>query len=292
MIKLHEFIRRFGLLPYFIFVVLKSLFINMINFILMKIFVCRQLRFFKLKSISKNSDTVFILGSGYSVNDLTDKNWNEIRENYSIGFNFWIANKFIPDIFFFEPAEDYRGLLLMLEESQSRYKNIPIIIKGTTSLKFCAIKSAIKYTKRAGHKLFFARETDLPSMSNKDLIRSLRIIKKLGLLSTNILTQSRSSIFMYIYISIIQGYKNIVLVGVDLSGPYFYDDPNFSLYPVYSGQKSTDLAINSSSNNLIDTETAILALQEELSNYYDFKLFVTSEKSKLSSSLEIYKFHE
>lgn len=291
MIKIHLLIRRAGLLPYLFFLFFKSIIANFFVFLYIKIFVYRKLKYFNFTNYKNTSKTIFILGSGSSVNELTDENWRKIKNNTSIGLNFWIAHKFIPDFLFIEPALEYRGLLSIIEESENRYKNVTFIIKGIESLKFNSTKKLVRAIVKANHKMFFAREIGLPSFNINDLTKSLRILRIIGFFNINILAQSRSSIVLLLYYSIIKGYKEIVLSGIDLCGSYFYEDKNFTLYTVFHGQNNSTLKINSKSKNLIDTESAIVALVKELNKFFDFQIFVTSHNSVLSKYFSIYSFN-
>ena len=68
--------------------------------------------------VSKNNDNtaLFILGTGRSVNEYEPEQWKIIRNNFSIGINYWILHDFIPDLFMLEfldeaPANNYDKIL-------------------------------------------------------------------------------------------------------------------------------------------------------------------------------------
>jgi hypothetical protein len=95
----------------------------------------------------KTSDTVFILGSGWSINEIPDERWSAIARHESIGFNFWPVHPFVPCIFVFENlctglqqdlyraffattarrADDYRGVVKIATEphAQSERQLLP-----------------------------------------------------------------------------------------------------------------------------------------------------------------------
>jgi hypothetical protein len=50
----------------------------------------------------KTSDTLYILGSGPSINHLSSKCFSLIKEADSIGFNFWFAHEFVPSFYCFQ----------------------------------------------------------------------------------------------------------------------------------------------------------------------------------------------
>ena len=68
---------------------------------------------------NKNSDTLFILGSGESINSI--KIWDKIRSHDSIGFNYFIFNNFVPSFYILESTypeykDEYNAQLLLIEK--------------------------------------------------------------------------------------------------------------------------------------------------------------------------------
>src|SRR5205085_6794487 len=57
----------------------------------------------------KTSDTLFILGSGPSINAISPDRWEAIARSDSIGFNFWLYHPFVPKIYFFESTSPWQG---------------------------------------------------------------------------------------------------------------------------------------------------------------------------------------
>src|ERR1700732_770880 len=61
----------------------------------------------------QNSDTLFILGSGPSINQISSERWAAISHHDTIGFNFWLYHRFVPKIYFAEShilGMDLQGL--------------------------------------------------------------------------------------------------------------------------------------------------------------------------------------
>jgi len=77
----------------------------------------------------KKSDTLFILGSGPSINLITESEWAHIREHDSVGFNWWMAHDFVPSFYLlqFVKAE---ALLNLARDRSSAYKNVPLLLRG------------------------------------------------------------------------------------------------------------------------------------------------------------------
>ena len=68
----------------------------------------------------KTSDTVFILGSGWSINEITDARWSIIARHDSIAMNFWPFHPFVPRIYLFENIIRKVGSELMFDTLQDR----------------------------------------------------------------------------------------------------------------------------------------------------------------------------
>ena len=80
----------------------------------------------------KTSDTLFFLGSGYSVTDLTDKDWDLIAQHDSIGVNNWVYHPFVPTYFVMETAkyeEQFNHVKESFQLRKEEYKNVPFIIQ-------------------------------------------------------------------------------------------------------------------------------------------------------------------
>jgi hypothetical protein len=53
-----------------------------------------------------HADTLFILGSGASVEDLGPEYFREINSQVSVGINAWPLHHFVPDLYAFEPVPE------------------------------------------------------------------------------------------------------------------------------------------------------------------------------------------
>ena len=63
---------------------------------------------------AKSSETIVLLGSAPSINDITQKEWEQIKTCDSFGINFWYLNDFVPTYYFMEPPKDQNILIFML----------------------------------------------------------------------------------------------------------------------------------------------------------------------------------
>src|ERR1039458_7387443 len=79
----------------------------------------------------KTSDTVFVLGSGASINEILDRRWEVIGRHDTIALNFWPVHPFVPRIYLFENvdrAEGYETMFDVLQQLLCRravdYRNV------------------------------------------------------------------------------------------------------------------------------------------------------------------------
>ena len=77
----------------------------------------------------KQSDTIFILGSGSSINHISPARWKAIAQHDTIGFNFWPFHAFVPKLYFIEalsPREQsamYSSYRALAERRESDYRH-------------------------------------------------------------------------------------------------------------------------------------------------------------------------
>ena len=190
----------------------------------------------KIKNFSKNklfskkkSNIIFILGSGNSINELNDTNWNEIKKNDSLGINRWYLHKHVPNFLLFEGAkksdlkaeggkEKNNFTYQVLNDSSERYKDSLFLIKDLDSLYINFNKlNLLKDRIMPIYKLI------PPGKTIESIKKSFSIIRNLGLAkSFSYPIGYRASISHAISLAINMGYEKIILCGIDLRGPYFW----------------------------------------------------------------------
>ena len=177
----------------------------------------------------KSSDTLFVMGSGASINDLGDKEWQIIAESNSIGINFWLIHEFVPTYYMFETVKhnsDRLKVLFNLLDLKSRdYVNTPFLVKNIESghLNLSEIPESLKANLYVPYKIV------IPGFRQSTFSRSLNLINILKLHEvSNFLFFKRASISQAISFGLKMKYKEIVLCGVDLNNTqYFYEDSEY-----------------------------------------------------------------
>ena len=186
---------------------------------------------------SRRKDTIFIMGCGYSINDITREEWQHIVEDGdTLAFNEFYRGKFVPITYHIcgeiSDAPNY-GLILMNSKHRGNIKSYYNELVSNPYYKdtiyFLRYKMDIKKTPVpiAMWALFF-----LKAFKNKKvcLYRIVffgeSILKPFEILdpSDNIYAISHNAtIFDAVNIAYILGYKKIVFVGIDLyDSRYFW----------------------------------------------------------------------
>ncbi len=254
---------------------------------------------------SQASTTLFILGSGWSINTMSDKMFAHIGSHQSVGVNFWFFHDFVPTTFSFDAGkvpESEKSLtqesLLVLGKLFSRRE----LINSKPKILFLRpYQSNTKYLVPtppslrsgawvSGRANFLSTTTDA---LGHDLRIILKAIRQRNLIAS-ILPDNGASIVRLIFLGLAQGFQDIVLVGVDLdSRPHFWFAPEYSkrypeqvnVFPPPDGAlHGTTERVGRAMGNLEFIKT----LQEALTYMKMGQLWASAPTSQLSSILPQY----
>jgi len=168
----------------------------------------------------KTSDTLFVLGSGPSINSISEDEWKTIAEHNSIGFNYFLAHPFVPTFYHMELRHEeidiFRNCYMARRDA---YQNVPFMIN------YHFIRN---YFKREG--LDFVRNKLVTVPRTYTEAKQGDVPRIIGFAQSNIapaddsfLIHYRGSLCLMISLAVLLGYKKIVLAGVDLNNStYFY----------------------------------------------------------------------
>jgi len=248
----------------------------------------------------KKSDTVFILGSGSSINRMSKNMWSNINQNDSIGINSWIIHDHISTFYLFEMsryndiAEKYIGLLKKRKDDLS---NRPFIFKNMKKNVF----DKLEFPKNIKANLYFANDYEIPigDVLNLDkafskLSNQITVFQDKEDESKFVTWKSRATISMAILFAYQLGYKNIVLCGIDLSNSSYFYEENRSYYESigrfigqtgqYNGiHKTIDPAY---SNVTIDK--VIYKINDYILRKNNVKLYIQNKSSALYPKIDLY----
>lgn len=244
----------------------------------------------------KSSDTLFIMGSGASINDFQEQEWELIKKHDSMGINFWLIHDFVPTYYMFEPTRDMQRLntfLKLIELKTDDYKQIPFLVKDVehySHLNLSKFPDAIK------PNLYVPYKFSLPGNNELSLTKSLKLTALLNLYKIkSLLLFKRASLSTAISFGFKMGYKEIVLCGVDLNNTqYFYENTIYhhrNLPIPTSGQTGLIHKTLDPNEGSVNIQEVISVINRYLLNSNGIKLYIGSKSSALYPMLPYY-FHE
>lgn len=247
-------------------------------------------------NINKKNKKIFIFGSGSSINKLNLKNYKEINKYHSIGINNWIFHKFITNYYMIELSSDdawnEKIRLRILFLLKNKKKNpIFLIYRGNSNPK-----KIQNWMRGMDLKRVFLYEYLRPDIFKKDLeyqfMKSLEYLLKKNK-KTNIITIGvRATIERSISLSLLLGYSQIIILGIDLKNTrVFWNNKDKNFKTIKSGQKAYGVHQTMTKIfGVMPSEKYILILDKVARQYYNSKVLITTNKSLLSSNLEKYKW--
>jgi hypothetical protein len=179
----------------------------------------------KLVVEQNNELGAFILGSGASINDVSTEQWQDIKGQFSLGLNNFYIHSFTPNVYFCEFVDNPEFLELIYREllDNPARKDAKVMLAGRYILF------------RGGGYRKPTVQTPTLYITRSVKIRSKSILKQLlnAYYSprSGCLTHHISNLDTAIHYCVQKGFKNIYLMGVDLTDDgYFWDQGNSSVY--------------------------------------------------------------
>ena len=174
-----------------------------------------------LRARKPEATTAFILGTGASVNQLSEDKLQKIRAEFSVGVNQWIFHDLIPDVYSYEVDPDTR-LLDALNREEIREKLPPVLFLAPTKIGDFANADHVPRFLR--ERTYFYRRVNLWTREVRNIARDLKNIwfltSRFG--SRGVLVDNGASIARLISLLIEMGFRRIVLVGVDLHNVEYF----------------------------------------------------------------------
>ena len=243
----------------------------------------------------KKSDTIFVLGSGESINDIKKKEWDHIGKNDSFAMNWWPVHWFVPSFYYSNfPRQrvHFECFRSIIRDNIREYYNTIFFVSCNRAVRrgihprilpdffrYMPLVCFYKYEEpvRLDKGEFFSEE----SFKNKIYYRGglslvLDLINKME-------------------------YKNIVLLGVDLTkSNHFYDGYPEMQWQFETGyRKSVDEKIDSphptmdtKNGSKVPIDRYIYAVQDLYFKTRGIIIYVGSHKSILAERLPIYNFSD
>lgn len=271
------------------------------------------------KLVKASGKSLFILGSGPTVNDYTENEWQHIRKNDSWAFNLWFCHEFVPSVYLaqalIEPKTNKsetlafntnKMLCKMIEDKQVEYNNADFFIRGDAVNKqeFYRTEFGNNLEKILGRNGAFLAEMPVSSTNRISpnilldkfftngffrINRSVQVIPKFG-----------STVTELISLALMLGYKEIILCGIDMNdGGHFYDnEETFKRYPYLEELSNINHNRTSegghehmdSSIRPFTIKEYIIALRSFAKMKFNAEIFVMREESALYPEIPKYKY--
>lgn len=233
----------------------------------------------------KTSETLFILGSGPSINKLTKRSFQAIDESDSVGFNFWLIHEFVPTFYCFQHTKINDAVLYkILEYRHEDYCSVPLIVRGSllrTDTNYCRSMHS-RYLDQ--FSVYFLNEYPIHSKYSGNISVLLEYLSNLGLLHhgrlANFTPKLRGTLGLLLCFAYQMGYKNIVLCGIDMEdNSHFYD---FEQYKQARGR--FNLPRSNSSN--------IAVMEDERYNFNTVSKYIleTAQFMARNGGVQVYYF--
>lgn len=170
----------------------------------------------------KTSNTLFILGSGPSINDISEDQWAHISSCDSIGFNWFLVHSHVPTYYHMELSKKDVDLFKeCYEEKSLDFKKIPMIF-NLHHLPDVFSASDFKYIENyfvsIPRRFRHAKKQEMEEIIKYHYFFS-------NFKKNNILIHYRGSLIIAITLGVLLGYEKIVLAGIDMfNNDYFFFD--------------------------------------------------------------------
>jgi hypothetical protein len=184
-------------------------------------------------STLKASNTVFILGSGWSINEIPDHRWDVIVRHDTIGFNFWPVHPFVPRIFVFENLSTsiqqdlYRAFFTTVQRRAQDYQHT---VKIATE-PYPQSERQLLHELPPGFRenLYVGYTAPVTARSEAELEAGIRFLRSRGVFepgdNLEWLFKYGGSVIAMLSLAVRMNYQRIVLCGIDLGKQdYFYHD--------------------------------------------------------------------
>lgn len=254
---------------------------------------------------TKRSDTVFILGSGSSVNALSKADWTIIGRHDTIGFNLWLIHEYVPTFYFIElgteslagdPNDSYQLELLCRREPDLR--DMPVIAESKCWLRPDGF--AYPLPPQLHDILYFYApyylRTTSPEVVASVLGRS-RLWWRHASCDLRVMVHHRASLSAVVLFAFLAGYDNIILVGVDLNDSRYFWEANPAVLkgdpaPPTEGDGGVHVTVDATATcweMSIPVDAYLRLLLESTLLPAGVSLSVANPASRLSSFLPVYR---
>lgn len=245
----------------------------------------------------KSSDTIIILGTGNSINELSDKDYLKFREFDVAGLSYSMLLPIKQNYYFFESPRNIEKLYLdefknklkyLLLQSEKRQFADNIVWKNSESNSIKKIIDVSNYC----HLI-------VCHIISNDIKKIMQLLNIFDFLKLNryFLLQSRGSVSALMHFAKSLNYRRVIFCGVDLNNEdyFFLDNDKYEKYQLKNPNEflADDKKYRSNSEHFTNDPYYGIKMIDFI-NYFlksnkNIEFFVTSEKSMLSKFMPVWK---
>lgn len=245
----------------------------------------------------KRSDTLFVLGSGSSINQISASRWQTIQRHDSIGLNFWLFHDIVPTMYYFELVEGHEDAIIqqfarIANAVSSRYRGtLKIASEFHNGLRLLdGVGAEFRENMYAHFSVPVFVDTDAQLRASLKLLKTCGVFAPDG--APHNLFKHAGSLSTVLSLAVKMKYRRIVLCGIDLTSPaYFYQDA--TRYPgVGSFQSSIQTAKHESIvpglyRNAFPVDKIVAQLKNEVLDPLGIEIYVENQNSALYPKLPV-----
>lgn len=246
------------------------------------------------------TETLFVLGSGSSINDLSERDFQYIDDSDSIGFNFWPIHAFVPSIYTVEAIDTAtlpelrKPILEKLAKvvfERDDYIDVP---KFLTDYEKSRRATWDRMPDAWKESTFVYPTVPIFARSEEETRRAIRLLQDMGLFDqTDVLLKYRATLSLMVTFGIVHKYRRIVLCGVDITDPrYFWHDAR--RYPQHvdflKPQSGTIHGTGRELPMMATIQEVLRVIRDVVARPRGIEIFVASERSALVPDFPIYRF--
>lgn len=247
----------------------------------------------------KKSNTLFVFGSGQSINNLNENQLKEIEKYDSIGINGFLRHKFKPTFLSFEwitcpkNQEEISGnqeTFRILLEQEKEFDSTCIILRPSPVVyphNFNEIDQELRILTKSFRHIYWNLFDNIVGDKINDFSRYLNWYHKIGLTKRkDFFINKDSSLSWSLGFAYKLGYEKIVLCGIDLYGFHFYDNPNkLTLDQFHNANNKLHLT-----NDPDYVGITVIDIIDFWKKRFGSNLFIGSEFSLLHNKLPPFKY--
>lgn len=239
----------------------------------------------------KTSETIFILGGGYSILDITDKQWDFIGRHDSIGMNLWPTHWFVPAFWYTNyPRAALHRLyyLACIQRSLRGYQNTVTFVSRNRAMRRGIHPRVAPEFFPVNAKCCFYQYVEPIALAPGQNFRPHHFESTL---------YYRGGLSLIMDLINKMGYQRIVMMGVDLNrSGHFYDTyphmdwqfkTGYAPLPSKNGQQGV-MGTKGGSKSRLDQY--LYAVNEHYFTQHGIELFVGSGESRLAGRLPVFRF--